>query len=370
MATLSVPQKPVAAAVQAALPIAAEPAPEVKNDLVALAPTPQLNPRAQIMADIAARSNAQADVDAAETVAATDENGDIAPVAAQTAPETPTEGDDEPPAPVEADTPETPPAAPIEAAKDLAKPTFDPDAEYDLTVDGKVIKVKGAQIIERGKMHIQKETAADYKLELASKLLQEAQARSAQPPTPAPAAVQQLSDEQLAEMIQFGTKEQAAQAITLLKGNANSATANEGVQRAMAEKLPQVVRDQIAFQEGVQFVQGEYADLLADPYLKPLFFMKENQMRQAGDTRGYKEMYRQIGEELRTHFNRPKTTSAAPAAAPQTREEKVAAKSAAPAAPRLASARLEGAAPVKAPTREDVIAKMQRSRGQSMPTTH
>jgi len=366
MATLSVPQKPVAAAVQAALPLAAESAPEVKNDLIALAPTPQLNPRAQIMADIAARSNAQADVDAAETIQATDENGDIAPVATQTASETPVEGEDEPSTPVEADTPETPPAAPIEAAK----PTFDPDAEYDLTVDGKVIKVKGAQIIERGKMHIQKETAADYKLELASRLLQEAQARSAPPPAPAPAAVQQLSDEQLAEMIQFGTKEQAAQAITLLKGNANSATANEGVQRAMAEKLPQVVRDQIAFQEGVQFVQGEYADLLADPYLKPLFFMKENQMRQAGDTRGYKDMYRQIGEELRTHFNRPKTTSAAPAAAPQTREEKVAAKSAAPAAPRLASARLEGAAPVKAPTREDVIAKMQRSRGQSMPTTH
>jgi hypothetical protein len=45
-------------------------------------------------------------------------------------------------------------------------------------------------------------------------------------------------------------------------------------------------------------------------------------------------------------------------------EQKVAAKAAAPAAPKLASARMEGKGEAKAPTREEIIAKMQAARGQ------
>jgi hypothetical protein len=170
-----------------------------------------------------------------------------------------------------------------------------------------------------------------------------------------------LSDEQLAEIIQYGTKEQAAQAIAELRKAGQS---SETAQLAMAKQLPQVVSDQLAFHEAAKFVQNEYGDLLTDPYLKQLFFMKENELRQTGDRRPYVDLYKDIGENLRTHFNKPKTTPAAQQSTQKTLEQKVAAKAAAPAAPKLASARMEGKGEAKAPTREEIIAKMQLARGQ------
>lgn len=328
------------------------------NDAPAVAPTPELNPRNQIAKDIAARANVDADVNAAETVVETDDEGNEVVASA------PTEEEEsalveEPPVELAA----TEPAAP--APEPAAANAFDPEGEYTLTVDGKPIKFKGSQIVERGKQALQKESAADFRLELASKLLLEAQARAAQPPQGAavvaqPAQPAELSDEQLAEIIQFGTKEQAAQAIKAIRQQPQQ---QDGV-KAMVEKLPQVVQDQIAFQSAVTWVQAEHGDLLTDPYLKPLFFMKENEMRKAGDARPYKEVYQEIAEGLRTHFNKPKTAAAQQAAAPQTREAKQAAKAAAPAAPKLASARMEAAAPDKPKSREEIIAAMAAARGQ------
>lgn len=323
------------------------------NDAPAVAPTPELNPRNQIAKDIAARANVDADVNAAETVVETDDEGNEVVASA------PTEEEEAPPVDMPTDpAPEAPIApAPVEAN------AFDPDGEYTLTVDGKPIKFKGSQIVERGKQALQKESAADFRLELASKLLLEAQARAAQPPqgaAVAPAQPAELSDEQLAEIIQFGTKEQAAQAIKAIRQQPQQ---QDGV-KAMVEKLPQVVQDQIAFQSAVTWVQAEHGDLLTDPYLKPLFFMKENEMRKAGDARPYKEVYQEIAEGLRTHFNKPKPAAAQQAAAPQTREAKQAAKAAAPTAPKLASARMEAAAPDKPKSREEIIAAMAAARGQ------
>jgi hypothetical protein len=342
-------------------PVVQSPALE-KNDLVLLAPTPELNPRNQILREIAERSNAAADMDAVETVDSFNDDGesaqeDTAPVETQENEIT-----------QETQAVETPTETPAEPAEQPSQ--FNPDQEYELTVNGRPMKVKGSQIIERGRMAIQKETAADQKLELASSLLQEVQAKlQAQP---APAVVPQqpafsVTDEQLAEIIQYGTKEQAAQAIAELRRSGQS---SEMAQQQMQRAIPQVINDQLAFHEAAKFVQDEYGDLLTDPYLKQLFFMKENSMRETGgvdgrgDRRSYKELYKEIGEDLRTHFNKPKTASVTPIPAPKTREEKVAAKSAAPSAPKLASARMEGAAEKKPLSREEVIQKMQMARGQ------
>lgn len=340
-------------------PPSTEPA---KNDLVSVAPTPELNPRNQILKEIAERANADADNDAKETVQQLDEDGN--PVETQSVHE-----------PVTLDEPIEP--AVDENVSTVATETttpheqdFDPDKDYDLVVNGKPMRVKGAQIIERGKMAIQKETAADQKLELASNLLQEVQAKLAAQP-PAQGVVQQpspnvVTDEQLAEIIQYGTKEQAAQAIGMLR----SASQSPDAIAQLTANLPKAISDQLAFHEGAKFAQDEYGDLLADPYLQQMFFMRENHLRQTGgvdgrgDTRPYKELYKEIGDDLRSHFNRPKTTPATITEAPKTREEKVAAKAAAPAAPKLASARMEAAAEKKPPTREEIIAKMQAARGQ------
>lgn len=341
--TIHLPKTPISEAVASAVP-------EEKNDLVRLPATPELNPRNQILADIAARSNEDSNQNAQESVDSMDEDGNITSATV----------DDETP-PIVDEAVETTDEAVAETGTDVAVPSsqFDPDQDYDIVVNGKPMKVKGSQIIERGKMALQKETAADQKLELASRLLQEVQAR--QPPPAQAVETPSLSDEQLAEIIQYGTKEQAAQAIAELRKAGQS---SETAQQLMAKQLPQVVSDQLAFHEAAKFVQTEYGDLLTDPYLKQLFFMKENQLRQTGDRRPYVDLYKEIGEDLRTHFNKPKTTPSAQQPAAKTREEKVAAKAAAPAAPKLASARMEGKGEAKAPTREEIIAKMQLARGQ------
>lgn len=309
--------------------------PEKQDGFISPTATPELNPRAQILADISARSNAQADEDAKEIIPGM-EGEETSPVIEMEAEESEEKAE---------------PVVETHATEStISEPQFNPDLEYELTVNGQPIKVKGSQIIERGKSAIQKEIAADYKLEAATKLFEEAKKLATPPVVETP----KLSAEQLAEVIQFGTKEQAAAAITMIMGNQE-----QGKQlQDMASKLPQVVSDQIAFHDATVFVQSEYKDLLEDPDLRSLFFMKENGMRQAGDSRPYKELYKAIGDELRVKFNRPKSTTT------KTMEEKVAAKEATPSVPRLASARLESAPEKKPPTTQEVIDRMRKARGQ------
>ena len=330
------------------------------SEIEVLKPTPELNPREQIMREIAERSNADADRNASETV------DGMEPAAAE--PKAAEHQDAEPASVVAEESSE--PVAAVEAAP--VAPAFDPEQEYDLTINGKPVKVKGSQIVERGKQALQKEIAADSKLEIASRLLNEAKAmHQAQLPQQGVPQMQNqaagLSDDQLAEIIQFGTKEQAAQAITEIRRNGIAA---EQQQQRMIQQIPGYIRDQRSFDKAAEFVQAEYGDLFADPYLKQLFLMKEDAMRKtggddgSGDKRPYMELYKEIGDDLRAHFNKQKPTPSATPNVPATREQKVAAKAAAPAAPKLASARIEAGAPDKPPTREEIIQRMQVARGQ------
>ena len=315
-----------------------EPSPNATPNLSPHEGTPELNPRNRVLAELAERSNLRADAEANEPMPPSDDE----PVpATEPEAETPIDTEEEPETPVEAPI--------VEAA-----PEFNPDQEYELVVDGKPIKVKGSQILERGRASIQKEVAADYKLEVATALLNEAKAlHVSQEAPPAEAAV--LTPEQLAQIVQFGTQEQAAEAIKYIMEKA-AAPQKETV--ALTKQLPQIVNDQLAFKEATDFVQSEYKDLMADPDLRSLFFMKENGMRDAGDKRPYKEVYKAIGDELRTKFNRQVPATA------KTMEQKLEAKKSTPSVPRLASTRMETPAEKKPPTTQEVIDKMRASRGQ------
>lgn len=368
-------QKPIAAAVQAAVQAVEPPAPapstEVNKDLVQPKPTPELNPRNRVMAEIAARSNKQADVDAQDAAETVDDEGNEVeppPSTEEAASDQEAEA-----APAETPAPAESPAAAAESTVPAAS-TVDPDAEYTIEIEGRPMKVKGAQIIDAGRRTLQKETAADYRLQLATAALEEArrQAAAVQQAAPTAQAPAPITDIQLAELVQFGTKEQAAAAIAEIRRRDSSAVTAEGLQQFMTAQLPKVVDRQLDFREATRFVQNEYGDLLADPYLRQMFFWKEDSLRKAGDQRGYTDLYKAIGDDLRKHFNRPKAgvqTSAAPTSQPAapapTREQRQAVKAAAPAAPRLASARLDGGAGLPKPkTREEIIEGMRRSRGQ------
>lgn len=322
---------------------------ETQEQLQQVAEQPD-NPRARIEREIA---EARAKERAAET-------GNPIEEAAKPEGAAPAEAPAEDAAPAE-----TPPAEVVEAAK----PAFDPDAEVELIIDGKPLKVKGSQIIETGRKALQKEIAADQRLEFASRLLDEATKRvQGQPPAttadaqPKDAPVKEVqgkSDAELAKQLQYGTEEQAAEAIREIRRRDQGAVSEEGLQDLIAKHLPAAVSSQLAFHEAVRNAQSEYKDIFADPYLTQLFHIEEHKARQAGDARPHSELYATIGNSIREHFKLQKPAEGGP-----TLTEKVAAKKASTPTPRLASVRLEQAPEPKAPTREEILAKMQRQRGQ------
>ena len=126
----------------------------------------------------------------------------------------------------------------------------------------------------------------------------------------------------------------------------------------------------MAFEAAKSFASTEYGDLLTDPDLGTIFLQRENVARANGDQRSYTDLYKAIGDDLRTKFNRPKpgATVGTPVGQPSTQgrtmAEKQIAKAQAPAAPRLASARLDGdGTQPRAPTRSEIIDKQRRARG-------
>src|SRR3990167_7646037 len=143
-------------------------------------PNPQENPRNIALAEIAKAVDKKHMIEFAETADSIDDEGNIIPAsppeAAAPAEETPA---------IEAGGVVTPPvvAAPPVEVVPAAPAAIDPAAEYDVVVDGQKMKVKGAAIIDAGYRTFQKETAADFRLKMASELLKEAEVK-ARGPTP------------------------------------------------------------------------------------------------------------------------------------------------------------------------------------------
>ncbi len=338
--------------------------PERRDDeAVPLAPTPDLNPRNRAAAEIAARANATRTAEASETIPPGAE--DLARQEFEPDPEIQNTAGDAEPQPLQGkprdDAGKFVSAEP-QAETPKAPAGFDAEAEYDLMVEGKPIKVKGSQIIDMGRRSIQKELASDYKLALASDLLKRAE--QAQPSKDVAPLVPEQEFLDIAQAVQFGTTEQAAGKFKAVVDKAVTAAVQQVV-----KAVPAISQDQAAFMEGKRLVETEYADLMADPYLKPVFEAEEVKRRKAGYQGSYTELYKTIGEDLRKHFNRPKVGAAAkPAPSLEQRQE---AKASAPSAPKLASVRLSGGGEEKKPaTRAEIIEAMRESRGQNALTKH
>lgn len=273
--------------------------------------------------------------------------------------------------------PDAPAAEPAPAAPE----PFDPTKEYDIVVEGQTIKVPGSRIIEMGKATLQKETAADYKLTLASNLLEEANRRiaaagappvkDATPPAPTPDPEQATKEAlELAKAIQFGTQEQAAEAIRKLAARTGQpGITGEQVMGFMQQHMPAIIRDNMQFETALAWAQDEYKDLLQNDYLKRMFFAEEDRRRQMPDSAKlpYKDLYRAIGEDLRKAFGVQKAVPPSPtkpAPAP-TLPAKQAVKAAAPTVPPTAAARLSDApAPQRPKSVEEIVAATRAARKQ------
>lgn len=184
-----------------------------------------------------------------------------------------------------------------------------------LKVDGKEVEVDEAKVLEAGVRTLQKETAADKRLEEASKvgaeanrLLTEAQNMiksaaqgrtttdtEASPSKPDGKASKVLTDEELTtavKAIQYGSEAEAKEALQNLVTKA----ANSG----QSEELTLVqVNEMLDFRDARQWAETEYKDVLGDPNLRKLFLTKEREKRAAGDNRPYRELYGEIGNEVR-----------------------------------------------------------------------
>lgn len=317
--------------------------------------------RNRVLKDIAARRNAQAVAEGNEEVPQTDEDGNET---GTTLPGVEPEGNDLD-AELQEQTPDAGEKEPV--AAQAAPAATAPEETRTIIVDGRQMQVPLSKIVEMGTRTIQKEVAADVRLNQASQLLAEAKRLAQQPQLPQGADESQAGEMTLAEatrLIRYGDDEQATKAMEWFQARHQPVKTDEIVRAAREAVAPQM-----AFEAGKAFAQAEYGDILADADLRTIFLNRENAMRANGDQRPYVELYKDIGDDIRKKFNRPKPGAAKtpPASKPstteRTMEEKRAAKANAPTAPRLASARLDGeGTEKKPPTRAEVIDKMRQSR--------
>ena len=161
----------------------------------------KMGDRARVLKDIAARHNAQAVADGNESFTHRDDDGNEVETA-QSAAEP--EGKDLDADPQE-QTPDAGGTEPVAAQPAPAEPA--PEETRTIIVDGQQVQVPLSKIMEMGTRTLQKEVAADVRLNQASQLLAEAKriAEGQQPPQGAaqPQAMEAMDDDQLAELIQY-----------------------------------------------------------------------------------------------------------------------------------------------------------------------
>lgn len=339
-------------------------------------PNPAVNPRNISLGEIAARRPAEVAKEVAEgaKIPSVDEDGTIStPAAAEPAAEPAAEepAGEEPAATEPPATEPAEPAAPAPAPAPVSEEAIDPKKEYEVIVDGQKLMVPGSKIIDAGKRTFQKETAADFRLNVATELMQEAERRVAaakgEPARaePAKSADGEPSDADLAKAIQFGEGPQAEAAIAKLR---NRGLNTDQISTLVVEQSRQAARDELQFQDALKMVKSEYADLFSNDHLKRLFFLEEQRHRTPkekgglGDARPYAEVYKDIGDNLRKSFNLTKPAPAASLTSTAAGRREV--KASTPPVPKTAASRLAEQATPKPRTASEIIASMAATRGQ------
>lgn len=160
-----------------------------------------------------------------------------------------------------------------------------------LLVDGKEVQKPLSEVLDAGKRYLQKDMTADERIAEATKILKEAKQFTGNPdPQQHPSSpVQDVDDAELARAIQLGTDEEAKEAIRKLRTSGKIGD----------DSITSMIDARIEFREAAAWVQKEYEDVLKDPILGNIFMQKEMEARQKGDSRGYRDLYTEIGEGLR-----------------------------------------------------------------------
>lgn len=221
-----------------------------------------------------------------------------------------------------------------------------------IKVDGEEREVPKDKIYDAGIRAMQKESTADKRLEEATRLLREIEQKYAQPQEKKQEPPSQWDDATVAYALEHGTEEQKAYAISLLRGRGD--TTQEDLQKVKQEAVKTVL-DTVDFRDASQWFLSEYKDIASDPYLIQLASVAEDKARASGDQRTRKELYKQIGDDLRKWKG-----GITPA---QSMEEKKEQKSKIINLP-AASVKKSTPAEAKPKTTSDIIEEMRKKRGQ------
>jgi len=288
-----------------------------------LDPTPALNPRNAHLEEIAKRNRAEVEVEPEPEPIVVDDDPEPAPKAQE------------------------------------------PEEEFEtLKVEGQDVKYAKSKIYDAGKRALQKELAADKNLEESKRLRREAEellenARLGKEQSNDADRNARLSE--IAQRLQFGDQEEGQAALAeyadLIGVNAGKLDIG-----AISEQVIQQVDERRAWQDAEGFVKSEYPDVMNDQILAAEFIRRENQMRDDGDQRPYKDLYIAIAEDLRAYRN----GLTSPTNQADTLEDRRRRKANTPPPPGGHS--VSGgkpAAPEAPKSTADIIAEMRKGRGQT-----
>jgi len=250
----------------------------------------------------------------------------------------------------------------------VGAPAETPKAKVKIKVDGQELEVDEEAVREAGIKALQKQSAADKRLEESARLKKEAEAEARRiledakkqanqdvppPPDKGAAAVEKLTDDRFIEAvkkIQYGSETEASQALKGLISEA--AKAGKPAELTLSE-----VGEYLEFREATTWAHDEFKDILGDPKLKTLFSQEEKRIRAAGDMRPYREVYEDIGKGLREWL---KEKSPTPPSKDLTRHERKASVVTIP----TAAARQPAPTQPKEPSASEVVDRMRKARHQ------
>jgi hypothetical protein len=266
--------------------------------------------------------------------------------------------------------------APAPEAKADAAPKADdaaPPVKVKIKVDGQELEVDEEQIREAGIRTLQKESAADKRLEEATKARDEAErlrlsveATVAKLPKAEQPAAKKSDHEMLLEKdalrgvvkkIQYGSEDEAAEALAEY-GTKMAALGQSG--RLTETELLNI----LDLREAQKFVKTNYADVMGDDNLKDLFVAKVNKRLAAGDARPYQDICKETGDELRTWRGAPPKADPIPPKGQDGSRAAVLQRKTSTVQVPSAAARLPEKTQPKEPTQSEIIEKIRKARRQ------
>ena len=267
--------------------------------------------------------------------------------------------------------PEEPPAEEMPDA-----PAEEPPAAAKtrkIKVDGEEQEVPEDKVVEAGIRALQKESAADRRLQEATEkltraeqLLATAEKRTAPPDKPEspPSGSPDADVTALAKAIQFGTEDEVKAAV---KTMLDRQVPGRSDATPRPEEVVAVVEQRLEFKSALNKFQTEFKDVWDDPYLRKLAFDEDDRLQKeinAGNREpmNYLERFAEAGKAVREWRDR----IAQPAGAPKVdigadkRDRKAAAGSLPTAGGRAAPT----PAPATPSNPTDIVREMRQARGQ------